>query len=377
MEIPVQNIYYLLCYAWKHLKQGEPVPLPAGEADDLVNLFALILSKGIQHEVRRGLHRNYVDLVKETVSPRGRIQFTESLNQQSLRRSRLVCNFDEFSRDVLPNRIIRSVADQLVRDPGLTKENRDALRTQIDWLHEIRPTRIQSNSFQRLNLPPRNRSYRFLINICELIWRRYLPGERGGRDVLSRTILRDQIRMHALFEDFVCNFYSEHLSGNRCKIGKSAIKWAVEHVDEASRSALPNMETDITIDGPYHKIILDCKFYQDALKGGRYSDKVTGSHLYQLLSYLKNHAVTASSSGWDKGTGILLYPVVRQSFDYRYHLLGHRIKACTVNLDRPWHTIHRQLLDLVDFTDFDTAPPAPQASAGFASLDSSAASGSP
>lgn len=354
MEIPVQNIYYLLCYAWKHLKQGEPVPLPAGQADDLVNLFALILSKGIQHEVRRGLHRNYVEINEETASPRGRIQFTESLNQQSLRRSRLVCSFDEFSRDVLPNRIIRTVADQLVRDPKLTRENRDALRTQIDWLHEIRPCHIHASSFRRLNLPPRNRTYRFLINICELIWRRYLPGEQGGRDVLSRNILHDQIRMHALFEDFVCNFYAEHLKQYHCKIGKRGVKWAVEHVDEASKLALPGMETDVTIDGPDHKIILDCKFYKEALKGSQHTAKVTGTHLFQLLAYLKNHAVTANSPGWDKSSGILLYPVVRQSFDFRYHLLGHPVRACSVDLNQPWQDIHQQLLDVVDLTNFDT-----------------------
>jgi hypothetical protein len=54
--IPVQNLYYLLCYAWNQLEQGQVVEVSAMSSDVPADLFATVLIKGIEHLRRRGLN---------------------------------------------------------------------------------------------------------------------------------------------------------------------------------------------------------------------------------------------------------------------------------------------------------------------------------
>ena len=54
MKIPVRNFYYLLCYAWDTLAESRVVPVGASDYDHLVNLFARVLSGGLEHLLKRG-----------------------------------------------------------------------------------------------------------------------------------------------------------------------------------------------------------------------------------------------------------------------------------------------------------------------------------
>ena len=60
MEIPIQNIYYLLCYAWDKLEEKELVDVDPAGMTELVDLFARVLSAGTNHVLKRGFDRNYV-----------------------------------------------------------------------------------------------------------------------------------------------------------------------------------------------------------------------------------------------------------------------------------------------------------------------------
>ncbi len=91
-------------------------------------------------------------------------------------------------------------------------------------------------------------------------------------------------------------------------------------------------------------MILDCKFYGDALTSYHGGVRLHSGNLYQLMAYLKNQAVLP---GWESVEGILLYPAVSHAFDHRYTLLGHRVRVVSVDLDQAWHVIRAQLLDLL------------------------------
>ncbi|MDF1660019.1 MAG: hypothetical protein P1U58_20565 [Verrucomicrobiales bacterium] len=347
--IPVRNFYYLLCYAWNYLELGRPIPMPSGRCPNLANLFALVLARGIQHEIRRGIHREYIEEKEETPRIRGRLVIQDSMQRQSWNHGRMVCQFDELSHDVLPNQILLATGQRLLRDPKVTSKNRAALRDQLDWFHDVSPLALSSRHFRQVQVHRRSRTYRFLLSMCELLHRHHLPGEGdgGSNDLLLRRILDDEISLCHLFETFVRNFYDKHLPD--CRVAGSQITWDGDGLDTVSKAHLPALLTDVTIDGPDTRIILDCKFYKNALKGGQRDDKVTGAHLYQLLAYLQNALRTFAN--WSEGQrprGILLYPVVKQSFDFHYELLGFSIRVCTVNLNQPWEEIEDALIRVSD-----------------------------
>ena len=85
MSIPIQNVYYLLCYAWGYLPTSTIAKTGVEESPDLQDLLAKVLIHGSQHLVRRGLDREYVELGEDTTSPRGRIDFARTLQRSLLR----------------------------------------------------------------------------------------------------------------------------------------------------------------------------------------------------------------------------------------------------------------------------------------------------
>jgi 5-methylcytosine-specific restriction enzyme subunit McrC len=48
MEIPIQNIYYLLCYAWNKLEERDIVDVKGIETTELCDLFAKVLIGRLQ-----------------------------------------------------------------------------------------------------------------------------------------------------------------------------------------------------------------------------------------------------------------------------------------------------------------------------------------
>ena len=72
-RIPIQNLYYLLCYAWNRLPQGKLVDVSGVPATELANLFAHVLCQGIDHMKRRGLEQGYELREDELPGVRGRL----------------------------------------------------------------------------------------------------------------------------------------------------------------------------------------------------------------------------------------------------------------------------------------------------------------
>jgi len=45
-EIPIQNLYFMLCYAWDQLAEGKLVDINATDSKSLNELFARVLAHG-------------------------------------------------------------------------------------------------------------------------------------------------------------------------------------------------------------------------------------------------------------------------------------------------------------------------------------------
>ena len=340
--IPILNVYFLLSYAWKHLNEGEVRPLGATEGEQLEDLFSLILARGIGRLVRRGLDRGYLAEVEETPRLRGRIDFAASIPRQTWRHGRMVCQFDELSPDVLQNQLLKATGARLL-GCGLSRGPRAELRDALGWLREVSEIRPHSRHFQSVRPNRGNgREYRFLLSVCQLALDSLLPGEGTGSGKI-RNFLEEESTMSALFEDFVRNFFHHH---SEFQVAAPQIKWCGYAINDDSKAVLPVMKTDVVLSSPDHRIILDCKFYKEAIKGSQFGNpRIRPAHLYQIFAYLKNQA--ASDPDWEDAEGILLYPSVEKSFDHRFVLHGQSIRFVSIDLHQPWQGIHRDLLAIV------------------------------
>ena len=79
IEIPIKNIYYMLCYSWGNLKEKDLVNIENLAQKNLPNLFGQVLANAIQYLIKKGFDREYVNEVENISSLKGKILFNESL----------------------------------------------------------------------------------------------------------------------------------------------------------------------------------------------------------------------------------------------------------------------------------------------------------
>lgn len=339
--IPIQNIYYLLAYAWKEFREGELKSVASTDCPDSVNLLAYLLGEGTIALAKCGIDKGYHTRSEDTSRLRGRFDIADSYRRALHLTGRLNCTFDELTVDTLPNQILKSTCVCLIRATNLlTKSNHTLLRSTVDLLDGVSAIRISSSLFRRVQLHRNNRKYRFLLNVCELLNNCYSPSEVSGSGRFA-DFLQDDVQMSRVFESFVLQFSRKHCIG--ADVRSMQITWDGSWDSEVAE-VLPIMKTDVTIEYPDNKTILDCKFYRQALVTRYDRKRLHSNHLYQLTAYLTNQA---RHSGWENVRGILLYPAVNHQLSHAFELQGHSVQIESIDLDKPWRVIHDRLSGIV------------------------------
>src|SRR5437588_340691 len=116
--IPIQNVYYLLLYAWDALEYTDTEAVAAVPETQVLDLLAVILNHGIDRLLRQGLHRAYLSRQESIPGVRGKLDLSATVKADLLRRTRTICEFDELSHDILHNRILKATLAQLLRTNG-------------------------------------------------------------------------------------------------------------------------------------------------------------------------------------------------------------------------------------------------------------------
>lgn len=100
-SIFIKNVYYMLSYAFGNLYETEYKNIAKESFDNLDNLFAAILAKGISKQLKQGLYREYVACHDNLPTVRGKIDLVETVRNQLACRKLVACDFDELSANNL------------------------------------------------------------------------------------------------------------------------------------------------------------------------------------------------------------------------------------------------------------------------------------
>lgn len=342
-KIPIANIYYLLCYAWSHAEERDIVRLEEIEGLKRIHdLLAWVLVKGTFRLIRRGINRDYREVCEDLAGIRGKIMMGQTVKRVLRARGQVACEFEELSHDVLHNRILRSTLRSLQRLPDLHKDVRKEVYNAYVKLHGIRVVPLNRKMFQQVQLVRNRRIYRFLLSICRLVHEQLLVDEKAGD---ARFNDFSEEKLAKLFESFVIEFYRHELHDYRVNHSGRVIKWDDNGTRDDQRSMIPKMEADVILEGSKRRIILDTKFYQEAL-GGRVGGKLRSNHLYQLLAYLRNREVTVKPG--PRHEGILLYPVVNAQLNIDVCLEGFDIRARGIDLAQEWHNVRTNMVKVIE-----------------------------
>ena len=351
-EIPIANLYYLLCYAWKHAQEKELVSrAQAGRLKRVQDLLGTVLARGTARLLKRGIDRDYREVREDLRGIRGKLDPSEMAKRALRSRGLAACEYEELSVDVLHNRILLSTLDRLRRlpAPDLDPKVRAEVRSACGKLAGVRLLRLHGGLFNQVQLDRSQRIYRFLLSACRLAYGQLVvEGEAGNR----RFVNLDARTMHKVFENFARGFYNHEQSVFKVNPDGRGISFVADETEDDQRKWIPGMEADVILESSERRIILDTKYYQHPLSKWR---KLHSDDLYQLLAYLRNRY--AEKPAGPPYEGMLLYPQVDADIEIDVRLEGFDIRARTIDLSQHWRGVHGDMLALVGLAPtVDTAP---------------------
>ncbi len=342
MSIPIENIYYLLCYAWDKLEELDKIQISTQDKTELVDLFAQVFGTNLSHLLRRGLDRYYNEVNTQVYGIKGKLNLASTVKQNALFEKKTVCIYDEFEYDILHNQIIKSTLKNLLRTSGIDKEIHSKLYKLYIKLPPISEIHVRPHHFNQVVLHRNNHHYDLILKICEIIQENLLINEEKG-NYWFKDFSRDEKKMARLFENFVRNFYKVE---SDFLVSREVISWQFYSEDIEDISMLPRMNTDITLESPNRKIIIDTKYYPNSFQKNYEKISIHSSNLYQLFAYINNQENNEDLRTMEC-EGILLYPTIEEEFEFKYKYQAHPIRVMSIKLNQNWKLIESDLLKIV------------------------------
>ena len=340
--IPIKNLFFILCYAWGRLDEGELVSASVDEVNTPQDLLARILINGSNRVLKDGLDRGYLEFAEESSSLRGKIDFSSSISRLLFEQAKAATFVDELSHNILHNQILKTTLLSLSNSELVDSKLRSELARLVWKFNDVDLIRLTASVFKRVQIHQNNSFYAFLTNVCELVYLQGTPNSAQG-DLRIRDFSRDEVKMRKVFQDFVFNFYK--LNQKEYLVSSERLTWGALG-DEDSLKLLPNMYTDVSLSSPTRKIILDTKYYAEAFQSNWGKQSFHSSHLYQLNTYLDTAQRTSKEVR--RLDGVLLYPATNDEFTFKFELREHSITVAALDMRQDSSLISERLLVLLE-----------------------------
>ena len=338
-NILVNNIYYMLTYAFQVLHQSNYDEISTEPFDNVQDLFAAILSKGIAQQLKQGLHREYINKTEDLSVMHGKLDFQGTIKNQVQNRKLLSCEYDELSENNAFNQIIKTTVLLLLKEDDVRDESKIALKKEMlffSGVAEIDPFTIR---WDLLRFNRNNQSYRMLLSICQFILEGLLLTTDDGSVKLAQFL--DEQRMCRLYEKFILEFYKKEVP--EVKANASKIEW---QLDDGVSTLLPTMQSDIMLTCGSKTLIIDAKYYSHATQVQFGKHTLHSNNIYQIFAYVKNRDVGNTGNV----AGLLLYAKTDEDItpDMTVVMSGNQIGAKTLDLNCEFKDISRQLKSIAE-----------------------------
>lgn len=285
-KIGIPKLLSLVCFAMGFFRPTEENLFDFERAYSLPDFLALALAFAARQAFGRGLLRGYLTEEDALYTVRGRIQFGEQIRRRYGVPVPVELRFDEFTEDILANRLVKAAAARLGR---MTLRSSEARRG-LGWiaaildnvsLLEFRRGQVPEVRFDRLN-----EHYRHVVGLARLILLHSEFESRRG-DVRATGFLID---MNVLFQEFVTQALREKLAGTA---GRLRAEYETFLDEDEGIKMFPDLSwwgTDGT-----------CSFVGDIKYKNIFDHSVPNADLYQLLAYTTAHNLPSGMLIYAKG----------------------------------------------------------------------------
>lgn len=329
----------MLSYSFSVLNEQGYKSITTEKFDNIAELMAAILVKGIATQLKRGLQKEYIGRTEELSLLRGKIDVSESVKTQTMLKSQMVCSYDEFSVNGLMNRILKSTVYLILKSDISAKRKKELKKLMVFFADvELIDLNIVNWNIQYNRT---NQTYQMMISICYLVVKGLLQTNSYGNTKLMDFI--DEQRMCYLYEKFILQYYKKEFP--QLSVNASRISW---QLDNGEDTLLPIMQSDISLQKDNTVLIIDAKYYSHTTQVKYDKHSLHSNNLYQIFTYVKNKDYELRQQKHEV-SGMLLYAKTDEDIQPNnvYQMSGNQISVKTLDLNLPFSDISRQLNDIV------------------------------
>jgi 5-methylcytosine-specific restriction enzyme subunit McrC len=206
-KIPVHNLFLLLdvglpADAWR------PATFAFETDRNLLAAMAAFYVRTAERALARGVRRDYRAEADRLVTLRGRIDVTAQLRTPGMV-SPIACRFDEYTADIVENRVLKAASRRLLRVPGVRPDTRRTLERLVVQLEEVSDVVVDALAVDRLVFTRLNRHYEPALRLAALVLRNTSLLDRIGTADASAFLLD----MPTLFQRWLYDRLSRRLRG--------------------------------------------------------------------------------------------------------------------------------------------------------------------
>lgn len=337
--IPIKNIYYMLSYAFSQLQASQYKSVEMESFKNVSDICAAILIKGVSLQIKRGIHKDYIEISEALSTPKGKINVSESVKTLSIKKQQLYCIYDDFSVNSYLNKIIKSTMLRLIKSDIELKRKKE-LKKLLMYFSEVDVIDLH-NANWNFRYNRNNQTYRLLISICYMVLKDLIQTQSTGKT--KAVDFLDEQRMCRLYEKFILEYYKKEVSGINANASK--IEWQL--ADGESFDMLPEMKTDIMLSDKSGEniLIIDAKYYGHTTQVNKNKHTLHSNNLYQIFTYVKNKEAELKDKPHNSVSGMLVYAKTDEQIqpNNEYTMSGNKISVKTLDLNCDFEMIKEQL----------------------------------
>ena len=343
--IKIKNIFWMLVYVTDSSFNSRGIQNVNNTDFDnnIYDMLSMLILNDVNYQIKRGIQKGYVEVEEMRLSPKGKINISNSIKSNSLSKHKIYCEYDELSSNIQINQIVKLALNTLFKSPYTSNKYKAKLKKALMYFSEVDNIDRHSIKWNSISFNRNNSSYKMLIRVCYLILHDLIFTTENGNIEYRKVIEEDDY--HRLFEKFVRNYYKRHY---RLGSASKEVKWDLDE-DSEYTERLPKMITDITLKHKNKVLIIDTKFYNRDVYRNKFNsdkEKLISENIYQIYAYVKNKA----SSTTDNVCGLVLYGKIEEVEDVLedYNMKGNRISFRTIDLNKDFEEICNYLDNIID-----------------------------
>jgi len=259
------------------------------------NIYEMFISMFVEYLdelIHKGLKSSYISKEDNQFFLKGKLKFNQHIKQNYIRKERFYVEFDEYMKDRVENRLLKSTIELLLKKTN-NYDNKRALRQQLFIFDEVNISKNYDIDISKINLHRGMEYYEMPLRFAKVFLKHQSFTSLRGKDNVFAVLFP----METVFEkymEFVLNNSKDKLGIDKVRVNGKGYKdknhWLLSDVEDGNCN-MANLQPDYLLEMKSgNNIITDAKWKLFDVKenedGSCSKVNISSGDVYQIFSYL-------------------------------------------------------------------------------------------